>query len=106
MVEKAGESDPFAIPRKIEFLLKLSLYENKPSRFEDYARYLGIVESRRDLRAVLHFLIQQEIMVPVKQVFNHTWYRIQMKKLRAFIADLAITELFFDYFDAHHVVAW
>jgi hypothetical protein len=89
-------------PRKVEFLIRLSLSDRKVFTFADLERDMGFTYRSRELREVLRGLASMQIIVPHDTLFGITRYKLKASKLRDYIDELAVTKLFEDYFRAYH----
>lgn len=101
------ESDKlFHTPKRIEVLLKVALLDHKKEyNFSDIARELNYAQRRPDLREVLRFLVENSIMEFSHQesILNTKFYRIVKKRIRDFIDELELSQLYYQFHNKYHL---
>jgi len=97
----------FKLSRKLVCLIKLSLYQKikskEPFTLSELERYLGFNSPQPDLRRIFEFLIDNNIITEYDKYFHYTRYKLDTKKLVAFIDKLEFIQIAFTYFDEHHL---
>ena len=67
----------------------------------DIERELQYKNPRPDIRKLIQYLINENILVQKKKIYNSKYYKINRKLLINFIDSLDITTLFYQYFKNH-----
>lgn len=93
----------FHAQRKLQFLIALSLQGKVADTFTGFECRLGFPDPQPDLRKVLKILVSRQVLTPTS---TNKFFELHPKRLRDFIDDLPVTELFFDYFSKYHLVSW
>lgn len=97
----------FVLPRKIEFLFRLSLMKDKVVSVADFEKFLGFKNPQPDVRLVFKILFDEDILTYHSTMNNVVLYEINFKKLRDYIDDLTfMEELIHLFYKEHHWVSY
>ena len=95
----------YQLPKKIEFLFKLSEAKIKKSQnLLDIEKQLGYTYGRTDLRIVLKDLIEKNILQYVETVGGYKRYLLNQKKLRILIENLDFYKMVYDQIEKYYTI--
>ena len=106
-MDKERANKVFFLPRKVEFLLRLSIWKNKTISVTDFEKTLGFKNPQPDVRLVFKVLIDEGIIKYDNTVYNVDLYKIDYSMLRDYIDDLRfMEELIHRFYQEHHWVSY
>ena len=91
--------------RRMKFLILLTYYKrNKLSNFSDFERFLGYETPQPDIRQLLDFLIEKEILIFYDKIYNIKRYKLNTKKLYNYIKELESYQMFYKLIDTKYTI--
>lgn len=106
-MDKERANKTFFLPRKVEFLLRLSLLKEKTISITDFEKMLGFKNPQPDVRLVFKLLIDEGIITYSDTIYNIDLYKIDFKKLVDYIDELRfMEELIHRFYQEHHWVSY
>jgi len=87
------ESNTFRLPRKLFFLLELKkIKKNEVFNIAEIERLFGFEKTQPDLRDLLTYLINQNILKLHSTIRSVNYYKLNVSKYKDFVSDCSFFE--------------